>query len=96
MDILTEILALSDHEGNDSRKLELISKLENDEALRISVISGLVKKIRDAESHKEYNISLEEYSRIIREKNIEDHLYQLFLKDIAVIKQKQCIQQLSL
>jgi len=71
-----------------SGQLSYIDRLEKEEEIEKRFILKIIDKIKELELHKEFNISVAEFYKIIKEKYIEGHFYYLFLEEIQQFKQK--------
>ena len=63
-------------------ELEIISKLGKEETLESNIVKNLAEKIKNLELHEEFNISIEEYQQILKEKKMEEHFHMLFSQGI--------------
>ncbi len=78
-------------QGNKERiikkQINILEKLEKEENSEKEIVSLLLKKIGELETHKEFDVPYEEYKKIIKEKNVESHIERIFFEDINKAKQ---------
>jgi 1-acyl-sn-glycerol-3-phosphate acyltransferase len=67
-------------------QLKLLRTLESRETLEQHVFQGISRHISSAENLKEFNISPEEFSKILKEKNAEKNLIFIFREQISEIE----------
>lgn len=68
------------------RQLTDIEILLRENNLEKTLILDLLKAIRRSEKYKEYNITLEEFNKILREKHVADNIERLIYEDIKIFR----------
>ncbi len=71
-----------------SEQRQFLQKLEDNELLEFRLISRIIDRVRQMELTKEFNITEQEFDRILKEKYVEENVFQAFANEIAVIKDR--------
>ena len=71
-----------------SKQLSYLNKLITEEAIGRKIVEREIKKIRDLELHKEYNISIEDFNKLVKEKDVEVHFAHIFFEELKPIREE--------
>jgi 1-acyl-sn-glycerol-3-phosphate acyltransferase len=71
-----------------SRQLAIIEKEEAEARVERKFVGKLVARIKETEAHKEFNVSIQDFNKILKEKHVEENFCHLFIREIEAFRQK--------